>query len=89
MDSEEFRKQQAEIMFYTVIMCQKQEDIPQAEDWIKQQKEIPYLPKSDIFAYYCPICNNTLNVGCRCSQCEQLIDWKDSMKPKLIGDIFK
>jgi maltose-binding protein MalE len=83
----QFWKQRNEILLRTEVLCQDIKDIPEAKEWIKQQKNIPYLPKIDIFACYCPMCNNTLNVNCKCKQCGQLINWKYHTKSKLIGEI--
>ena len=77
-------RQQSIIKFYTEVLCQDIESIPKANDWIDSQKEIHYLPKSDIFAYYCPMCNATLVYNKKCERCNQAIEWSEEMQPKLI-----
>ena len=86
MNSEYIKKfiqQKSNIEYYTVILCQTKEDFKKAEQWLSFQKRIPYLPKEDIFAYYCPICNNILDLNKNCNQCKQVINWvfHNSCKP--------
>ncbi len=81
-----FKKQESDIIYHTVILCQSVEEIPMASQWLKEQRDIPYLPKSDMFAYYCPMCNRILSVGVRCRGCNQLIEWVEDMSKKLVSD---
>ena len=75
-----FIKQYTEIEYYKVIL----HGTRKSEEWFERQKEIPYLPKIDIFAYYCPICNNILQFRNSCNNCKQLIYWLDGMERKII-----
>lgn len=76
--SAEFRQQYITIEYYYIIA-----DKDKSKNWFREQKELPYLPKSDIFAFYCPMCNDTLQFRNKC-RCGQMIDWKDDMVKKII-----
>jgi len=75
-----FMKQYAEIEYRKVILP----GTKQSREWFEKQKEIPYLPKIDSFAYYCPMCNDTIKFKNPCINCGQLIDWLDGMERKVI-----
>lgn len=72
-----YYKEKSLIEYHTVILCQSIEDISKAQEWLKSQNNIKYLPKKDHFAYYCPMCNCILKFGDRCRNmsCNQAIDW--------------
>ena len=68
-------RENANIVYNTVILCQDEENLPKIKLWLDSQKDIPYLPNSDHFAYYCPMCNNILILNFNCNNCKQSINW--------------
>lgn len=77
-DSTEFRQQYITIEYYYIIANEDE-----SKAWFKEQKKFPYLPKTDIFAFYCPMCNSTLQFKKQC-KCGQMINWRDDMIKKII-----
>ena len=84
---EKFKEQKNNIEFYTIILCQERSEVPKVLEWVKTQRDIPYLPREDIFAYYCPICNSIIKLKENCSLCEQNINWEFQNHIKLIDPI--